>query len=840
VNLTGGALIGGSAGGGLLFDTESLINNAAITLSGDNSRVDVGLNSTDLTADVTFNNVTFTGSGNAPGQGVWVNNVGSDSNTIFNNVSFLNGLPVNLLNASVLVSGSLVNSGTLSFDDPENLSNQSSYMAISGTVTLTGSGVINLLNNSSGIPQHQIDANPSNAPATASLINVNNTIEGTAYIGENAYATSSLLMFTNEGTVIANGGDTLIIEPDADLGVVNTGLMKASAGGYLGLDGDVNSTGGITPINNTGGSIVSAGAGESAGPVHAGATGTSSIVELSTVDLTGGALTASGGGTLIFDTESIVNNAAISLSGDDSQVDIGVAGTGFTPDVTFNHVSFTGDGSPSGQGVWVSGTGGNGPTTWNNVSFLGGVPVDLVGASVLASGTLINTGLLSFDDPQSPSGASSALAISGTVMLTGSGTVNLLANKGAPGHVIDGDYGAANISQNVLVNVNNTITGTGYIGGTPLGSGSYSSALQFINEGTLRTSASNDLTLIAGPILKGGTASPIQNQGAVVIAAGSLTGVIGNYSQSAAGFLDLTLGALTSATLGNLGSAATYSHLDVSGTASLNGTFEVSLANGFSPQLGNVFSVVNAGYTSGQFSGYMGLLLSSSLVLEPSYSSKGLTLTVSTVTPGTTATLHPVTPGNSYTVTTGSTYAGITSTSTLAGGNATVTTLLGGTASATKAVTLNFQADGNLAAGKGGTLLSDIADFIGSGTDTYVLQISYNPASLAASANVNGLFLTWLNPNTNTWENAVLGNTGRSVAQQIIGAYNPAADFVLGDYGIDSIDDRVWAVVDDTGEFAVSLAIPEPHPCALLVLGAMIFLPVFLSHGRGRSPASPG
>jgi hypothetical protein len=355
--------------------------------------------------------------------------------------------------------------------------------------------------------------------------------------------------------------------------------------------------------------------------------------------------------------------------------------------------------------------------------------------------------------------------------------------------------------------------------------------MQFINEGTLLASASNDLTLVAGPLVKGTTGYSIQNQGTIVIADGGLTGVIGNYTQSAAGFVDVSLGGTASATLSNLGSAATYSHLDVSGTASLNGTFELSLMNGFLPHLGDVYSVVNASYTSGQFSGYMGLLLSSSLVLQPTYGTKGLTLTVSTVTPGTSATLRPVTPGNSITVTSGSTYAGITSTSTLAGGNGTVLTVLGGTASATRTVTVNFQSTS-----KGGQLISDIANFASTGTDTFVLQLSYNPASLGATANVNSLFLAWLNPATNTWQNAVLGNTGKSVPQQIIGAYNPATDFVLGDYGIDSVDDRVWAVIDHNSEFAVS--VPEPGTWALLGLGALAL--AFRCRGRspGRRPAA--
>jgi hypothetical protein len=119
--------------------------------------------------------------------------------------------------------------------------------------------------------------------------------------------------------------------------------------------------------------------------------------------------------------------------------------------------------------------------------------------------------------------------------------------------------------------------------------------------------------------------------------------------------------------------------------------------------------------------------------------------------------------------------------------------------------------------------VSDIANFHGTGTNTFVLQISYNPAALSAGENVNSLYLAWLDPG-GAWENAVLGNTGNSIPNEIFGAYNPATDFVLGDYGIDSIDDRVWAVLDHNSEFAVSnglVAVPEPSTWGLLALAAM-------------------
>ena len=45
--------------------------------------------------------------------------------------------------------------------------------------------------------------------------------------------------------------------------------------------------------------------------------------------------------------------------------------------------------------------------------------------------------------------------------------------------------------------------------------------MEFINNGTLLSGSGNNLTLVAGPIGQATPASPIQNQGTVVIAAGA-------------------------------------------------------------------------------------------------------------------------------------------------------------------------------------------------------------------------------------------------------------------------------------------------------------------------------
>ena len=112
--------------------------------------------------------------------------------------------------------------------------------------------------------------------------------------------------------------------------------------------------------------------------------------------------------------------------------------------------------------------------------------------------------------------------------------------------------------------------------------------------------------------------------------------------------------------------------------------------------------------------------------------------------------------------------------------------------------------------------LSDIAQLSisspnGSTTDdTFVLQLNYTGSN-------PGAFLAFYDTTTDQWENAVLGDSnGGAGGTSVNGAYNPSADFVLGDYGVDTVNHEVWAVVDQQGKFT---ALPEPSTWLMLASG---------------------
>jgi len=108
--------------------------------------------------------------------------------------------------------------------------------------------------------------------------------------------------------------------------------------------------------------------------------------------------------------------------------------------------------------------------------------------------------------------------------------------------------------------------------------------------------------------------------------------------------------------------------------------------------------------------------------------------------------------------------------------------------------------------------LSDVYHFEGTGSSVFVLELSMSSVEA-------GSYLAWLDTSTNSWVNAVDGNTGANDIQFINGAYD--GNLVVGHYGINTATGTVWAVLDHNSAFAI---VPEPGTCALLILGGMALL----------------
>ena len=117
--------------------------------------------------------------------------------------------------------GTIINNGTIA----QNSTGSFTDLHISGTVTLTGTGVLAM----SDSPNNRIFATGSD-----SLTNdVNHTIQGSGQLGINNAGFGFTL--TNNGTILANQSNALNIAPSGN--TTNNGTFQANSGSLLFMNG---------------------------------------------------------------------------------------------------------------------------------------------------------------------------------------------------------------------------------------------------------------------------------------------------------------------------------------------------------------------------------------------------------------------------------------------------------------------------------------------------------------------------------------------------------------------------------------------------------------------------
>jgi hypothetical protein len=95
--------------------------------------------------------------------------------------------------------------------------------------------------------------------------------------------------------------------------------------------------------------------------------------------------------------------------------------------------------------------------------------------------------------------------------------------------------------------------------------------------------------------------------------------MVGNYTQGANGSLTFDIAGTAS---------GQYDHLNVSGKAQFNGLMTVNLLNGFVPQIGNMFDIMDFASGSGTFSKVLGLPINNQEHFMLEYNPTNLTLDV--------------------------------------------------------------------------------------------------------------------------------------------------------------------------------------------------------------------
>jgi fibronectin-binding autotransporter adhesin len=133
------------------------------------------------------------------------------------------------------------------------------------------------------------------------------------------------------------------------------------------------------------------------------------------------------------------------------------------------------------------------------------------------------------------------------------------------------------------------------------------------------------IRIVKGSLLgNGGTIAAHVSSSGTVIPADSLTKtgklqITGAYTQTAAGALDANIAGASS---------GQFNVLNVTGTATLNGTLNIKLLNNFVPLIGATFEILTARKVSGVFATVNGTVINSSEHFTVTYNSNNETLTV--------------------------------------------------------------------------------------------------------------------------------------------------------------------------------------------------------------------
>jgi autotransporter-associated beta strand protein len=184
-------------------------------------------------------------------------------------------------------------------------------------------------------------------------------------------------------------------------------------------------------------------------------------------------------------------------------------------------------------------------------------------------------------------------------------------------------------------------------------------------------------------------------------------------------------------------------------------------------------------------------------------------------------------------------YAGLGS--TIAGGALnTKADIKAGAASGAADVSMGWRTRNHVSGGN--SLISEVLSLDGirvngSGTDTFLLQMSYDPAIYglpeAEAIAKQSLYLVTLNGSE--WIRAVDGNFSGTAAWQgdmpvsAVASGNLATE--LGWYGVDTSTHVAWAVLNHNSYFAI---VPEPSGFVLLGMGAVGLLAWFWRRGKRR------
>jgi hypothetical protein len=437
---------------------------------------------------------------------------------------------------------------------------------LGGNLDLTTSG-INVTTNSSTLT---LEGGTIMSGATNALANLNKNTK-TLTVANNANFTTTG-DFTNTGTMTINSGSTFAVISSGNLTNYSS-TTKTLTGGTYTVGGTLSAAG--LDIVTDAANITLNGTGQLVNSTNSA----NALANLNTIASTGSLTLASNANFTA--AGNLTNSGTLTVN---SGSTLGVTGT----------LTNLSAGTLTGGTYTVGGTmqlaSANGGVTTNaaNLTLTGTSAKILDGTSNALAGFNNNTGTLTLASSATLTTASSNFTNSGTAVISKGTTLTV----GGTGNSYNQSAGTTTVDGTL---VGNGTTGMSVTGGKILGAG----------------------TLKANVSIGGGGTTPTINVGDSGKA--GLLKITGTYAQLSTGTMNVSIGGTTVGTK--------FSQLQVSGAASLGGTLTAALINGFTPTVGQTFTVLTASSVGGTFSNST-IAINSTEHFAVSYTSTGVVLTV--------------------------------------------------------------------------------------------------------------------------------------------------------------------------------------------------------------------
>ena len=563
----GSSTIANASGATVVFDYDSTAGNSNITNNGNLFFTGLGNGvsfSTAGSATITNNNTMSFNNYSTAGNSVITNNNTINTSLIFNNYSTAGNSQITNTSDFRFLGNSNAGTATITNNSNGTLIFFGNSTAESASITNANNGIVDFADN-----------------ATAGNSNITNN-GNLVFTGQ-----GNGVSFSTAGSATITNNNTMSFNDYATAG--NSTIINAGTGTF---DFTGDSTAGKSNITNNG-HLIFTGQGNGVSFSTAGSATITNNNQIAFNDYSAAAnlliTNAGSGGITFFDdatasNSNITNNGSLVFSGQGNGVSFSTAGNAM---ITNNNLMAFNDYSTAGN----AGITNNAGLVFSNNSTAGNATITT------------NTGDVFFQN--TASGGTARFIFNGTSYLDISGET--LGNPVTLGS-IEGSGSVSLGANNLATGLNNLSTSYSGIVADGGSAGGTAGSVTKIGTGTFTLSGTNSYTggtnidggiLVAANSSALGTGSVVVNGGTLSLGGPRTLNIVGNYTQTSAGTLQLGLAGTT---------AGQWDNLNITGTTSLTGTLNLVLYNGFHTSGGQTFELLDS--TSG-LSGHFGTIVDS-------------------------------------------------------------------------------------------------------------------------------------------------------------------------------------------------------------------------------------